>query len=308
MNSLWAITTLFNPQRYQRRVTNYAEFRRRLRLPLLAVELAFDGHGQLTDGDAEIVVRLQDGDVMWQKERLLNVGLRHLPPECDKVLWIDADIFVDDPQWPERVRAGLDQNPLVQAFDSIEFLGPDGTDAHAPPGRRALMASLADGVSLDDCVRGLLTGVHAAMPKVGPAWAARRELLEEFGWYDASITGGGSGGYALAALNRADVVREFHYLNDRQWAHFRSWAEPFADRVAGRIGFVTGTLRHLWHGDPADRRIRQRHIDLQPHQFDPVADITHAPGGPWRWASDKPAMHQVVRDYFAGRREDTVPA
>ena len=88
----WAITAYFNPAGYEARRTNFRTFRDNLKLPLVAVELAFDGDFELTDTDAEILVRLSGGDVLSQKERLLNIALKALPPHCRKVAWLDCDV------------------------------------------------------------------------------------------------------------------------------------------------------------------------------------------------------------------------
>src|SRR5262245_38284590 len=90
--ALWAITAYFNPARYARRLHNYRVFRRHLSVPLLAVELAFDGDFELHERDAERLVQLRTRDVMWHKERLLNIALQRLPSTCDSVLWIDCDL------------------------------------------------------------------------------------------------------------------------------------------------------------------------------------------------------------------------
>src|SRR5262245_19902909 len=69
-SNLWAITCYFNPIGYQRRLENYHTFRQNLAVPLVTVELAFNGAFQLHSGDADILVQLRGGDVLWQKERL----------------------------------------------------------------------------------------------------------------------------------------------------------------------------------------------------------------------------------------------
>src|SRR5436853_1095 len=109
---LWAITSYFNPQRYRRRLANYRLFRKHLTIPLIAVELSFDGAFDLQPAEADVLVRLREGDVLWQKERLLNVALRALPVECRKVVWMDCDILVDAVDWPEQVSRMLDEFPL----------------------------------------------------------------------------------------------------------------------------------------------------------------------------------------------------
>ena len=100
-SDFWAITSYFNPAGYGSRRANYRHFRKHLGVPLVAVELSFDGNFELTEGDAEILIQLTGGDVMWQKERLLNLALEALPPECDKVMSIDCDVIFTDPDWCE---------------------------------------------------------------------------------------------------------------------------------------------------------------------------------------------------------------
>jgi hypothetical protein len=89
---MWAITSYFNPAQYRRRLVNYRIFRERLGVPLVAVELSFGSPFELSQDDADVVVQLQDGDVMWQKERLLNIALTHVPDTCEHIAWLDADV------------------------------------------------------------------------------------------------------------------------------------------------------------------------------------------------------------------------
>src|SRR5688572_16303245 len=99
MNPLWAITTYFNPTGSRRRLANYRAFRASLAAPLLTVEWAPDGRFELADGDADMLVQLNGGNTMWQKERLLNVGIARLPASCHYVAWLDCDIVFDSDAW-----------------------------------------------------------------------------------------------------------------------------------------------------------------------------------------------------------------
>ena len=87
---MWALTSYYNPAGYRRRRENYRHFRRRLGLPLVAVEAERDGVFDLAPGDADILVRIAGGDVMWQKERLLDIALDVLPPACRAIAWVCA--------------------------------------------------------------------------------------------------------------------------------------------------------------------------------------------------------------------------
>jgi hypothetical protein len=80
VESLWAITSYFNPMSYQRRRANYRLFRERLNVPLVTVELAYGRDFELSDGDADILVQLRARDILWQKERLLNLALGPAEP------------------------------------------------------------------------------------------------------------------------------------------------------------------------------------------------------------------------------------
>src|SRR4051812_27505421 len=98
---LWAITSYFNPMGYRRRLANYKLFHARLNVPLVAVELAYGPDFELNAGDADVLVQLRSQDVLWQKERLLNLAMRSLPSGCRYVVWLDCDIIFEADDWSE---------------------------------------------------------------------------------------------------------------------------------------------------------------------------------------------------------------
>lgn len=114
--SLWAITSYFNPVGYRRRRENYRLFRERLAVPLATVELSFDGRFELGPGDAEALLQIHAGDVMWQKERLLNLALRLLPDTCDKIAWLDCDVVFTRDDWVTLATRALDEVFLLHLF------------------------------------------------------------------------------------------------------------------------------------------------------------------------------------------------
>lgn len=289
---LWAVTSFFNPVGYRRRLSNYRRFRAALQVPLAAVELSFDSSWELAGNDADMLMRVADGDVMWQKERLLNLAAAQLPPECEYVAWIDADVLMQDPDWPQQAVAALEAVPLVQLFSGARDLGPDGA---IPQSCVPSVAALA------------LRGEPTFVPnnKHGLAWAARRELIRRHGLYDSCVIGGGDTALMRAAygVRFDDVVKRFE-MSGPERDHYLGWAVGFHADVQGRVGALPGELHHLWHGDPVNRRYRIRHSDLAMHGFDPRADIRPGRDGAWRWASEKPALHALLRDYFQSRQDD----
>ena len=143
-----------------------------------------------------------------------------------------------------------------------------------------------------------------APKKWGLAWAARRDVLDRDGFYDACVMGSGNRAMLCGALGMPDDA--IHYLQmTPSWAdHYRAWAERHFQSVRGGVGYIDGALVHLWHGDLVDRRYQERHREFSAFSFDPATDIALDANGCWRWSSQKPEMHEYVARYFRERRED----
>jgi hypothetical protein len=296
---LWAITSYFNPVGYRSRLANYRSFRANLPLPLVTVEAAADGRFELEPGDADILVQVPMRAVLWQKERLLNIALAHLPPDCLHVAWIDCDVLFEVEDWPERASRALAAHRLVHLYTERRSLGADGgVVAVARSVAPAIVAGRSETVDLDD--------VDAAMRRgrsVGFAWAARREVLHE-GLYDACILGNGDRAILCAALGLPRHAARSALMTPRQVEHYSHWARRFFAAVAGDVGYVDGRIYHLWHGDLADRRYGERYRGFRRFGFDPYRDIAVDPEGCWSWTTSNGELQDYVRRYFEARYED----
>jgi hypothetical protein len=304
----WAITAYFNPLRFKRRLANYRVFRERLNAPLVAVELAFGGQFELRDGDADILVRLHEGDILWQKERLLNVALQSLPQNCTKVAWLDCDVVFGAPGWAGEASRLLDRSAIAHLYSRANYLSSGWTAGRNLTGdvetvRPSCTSAIASGASVAACI-GHLSETREGTPANGLAWAARREILDRHGFFDGCIVGGGDRAIVCAAYRCFDELMARHYMNDRQRDYYMAWAEPYAGAVRGEIDILDGEIFHLWHGDMRERRSRGRHAGLRQFGFDPFSDIVIGGGGGWLWNSEKSDMHDYVRGYFSARRED----
>lgn len=306
----WAITCYFDPCSTRRRLANYRAFRERLGVPLLTVELVHGDHADLTETDADILVQIHGGDVLWQKERLLNLALQALPDACSKVAWIDCDVLFARDDWARETSALLDSHMLVQPYGRMHLMPEDWTGVDLAPGEASklqlsIAAVIASGIPPETC----LTPDEARPPgpgyAFGQAWAARRDLLDRCGFYDACIVGGGDRAMICAAQDCFDVVMTLHRMNSRQRERYLAWAEPFRAAVGRSMAFLPGDLFHLWHGSVESRAYHERHAGLVPFEFDPFEDIDLAANGAWRWKAHKPALWQYVRDYFLSR--DVIP-
>jgi hypothetical protein len=311
--SFWVVTSYYNPAGYRSRRENYRHFRQRLQAPLLTVELAAPGRFELSATDAERLLQVEGGDVMWQKERLVNLALDRLPPECTELAWVDCDVVFASDSWVDDTRRALRDRPLVQCFTHMRYL-PRAAQLAAPLGEQAtftrpsLAARLRRGEDVfapgsASFATGVRQGVqwgHAA----GVAWSMRRDLLAKFGLYDAMIVGGGDGAFVHAALGEPGRATQIFHYGPAHAQHYAQWAAKLSDVAREGIGVVDGDVYHLWHGSLRDRRYNLRHAILRRFAFDPYVDVAVAGSGCWRWSSEKPELHQAVAELFVKRRED----
>jgi hypothetical protein len=303
---LWAITSYFNPARYRRKLQNYRVFREHLAVPLVAVELGFDGIFDLDAGDADILVRVRGGDVLWQKERLLNVAASALPDSCDALAWIDCDVIFDNPDWPRAVTHALGHAELVHLFHERHNLGRDESldrlaTWSAAPSSVSLLHRLRAGLSKPDEIRRNNSQLEVGST-AGLAWASRRAVVARHGIYDGCILGGGDRAALAAAIGEQEHSRAGQWMSDRHAQHYLAWARSYFADVRARVDCIPGRLFHLWHGELVHRRYQERFRILE--HFDPYTDVAVDAEGAWRWSSDKPALHAAVREYFAQRNED----
>ena len=305
---MWGLTTYFNPEDYDTKRRNFQLFRERLKIPLCVVELAFeDKPFELEEADADLLIQLRGGDVLWQKEQLLNVGLHRLPPGCDKVCWLDADVLFENPDWARQTSQLLSQYVVVQPFFLSVRLKPGET--------RCEIEELPLGSAEHEVLHGIGYGMSAKGPAClssylahghsGYAWAARRSVLEKHGFYWANVLGNADLNIAQAMFG-GDKYLKTDRLSPAAQEHLKKWANEFYESVQGSVTFVDGTLFHLWHGYKSKRLYHGRLEVLIEHDFDPDRDLAVSPEGPLVWASDKPGLHEWCREYFAFREEDTV--
>ena len=318
---LWAVTSYYNPAGYRRRLANYRVFRAELSVPLLTVEWSPAGEFQLGPGDADVLLQVAGGDVMWQKERLLNLGIARLPPRCDHVAWLDCDVVFERGDWADRAIAALGDARLVQLYDHVVHLSPVPIDELSVPGawragrpeRRRIGAGrlYRDAIASGD--RESLTRPPPGQPTLPPAtcgygWAARRELLEGHPLLDVWIVGGGDLASYYAAIGLPDFHVRTRSLTPAHVEHYLERAERLAAALEGRISHLPGDVTHLWHGDLKDRHYSERYRILERHAFDPRRHLEADDNGLWRWTAAAADLARDVRAYFGSRFEDGRPA
>jgi hypothetical protein len=184
-DALWVITSYFNWCRYDSKWHNYLEFRRRMEadgVNLLTVECAMTGSEFQLPRDPS-VIQVRASSVLWQKERLLNIGLENLPASARFVAWVDCDLIFSNQKWQQQTVATLERFGVVELYENMIRL---------PAGR---MRPLPEDKPSNSFMAGMrAAAIGAVKPRLGHpgfAWAARRDVLEACGgFYDGCIVGG----------------------------------------------------------------------------------------------------------------------
>lgn len=302
---LGVVTSYFNPCGFRGRRDNFERFAEPIRaagIPLVIVEACFEG-----DDDAAALpahyetLRIKARDVMWHKERLLDLGAGWLPAHCTKVAWLDADVLFESEDWAIATSERLETAMVLQPFEQAVRLSRGALEP-----RQGDDVFESFGAVFVNRPEELTHGKFERHGHTGFAWAARRDLVARHGLYDACIAGSGDHmmAHAFAGDWESPCIGRMVGRGGRHLAHYRRWSRKLHEEVGARLSYTPGRLLHLWHGTIENRRYAQRNKELFELAFDPKEDIRISDTGCWEWASDKPALHEWARRYFVERKED----
>ena len=333
---LWVITTYFNPGQDSHRLENYIQFAdslNRAAIQLTTVECAF-GENPFDLSPTANVIQVRSKDILWQKERLLNLAVSQLPKEARKVAWIDADILFSNPSWAVDTSALLNEYQTVQLWTDAVRL-PEGQ--HSPSGKEEVLHSIA--VELSGDPSKIRKGGMTIHGHTGFAWAACRDLLDRYGLYDTGFAVGvdhfmahafwgdfdspcmqvamGTGILQDSFLRHSSAIpiswlrrvmpeqvksrlapwRHWRRDNEHFRDHFLNWGKAVYSIVQGQVGCTPGTVLHLWHSDKARLAPRQVRRVLHKHAFAPQKDLKIGANGCWEWARDESDLRRWFEDH-----------
>lgn len=287
-DQLSILTPHFNPCGFNRlRETwwEWVETLGPLRDRLTTIELVYDWQDG-PETDADIVLQGDERHFLWQKEALINIGLRSLPPEIKYVAWIDHDAVFENHHWAEHACQLVDNHAdVVQLWDRVDFTGPDGSVIDSNPGSAS---------------KWVQTKQKSGSP--GLAWMASREYLDRIGGlYALNVVGGGDQ-FAFDAWTADSWFLDTLTRGERDAC--QGWIATAREDFRGTL-YVPGAVRHLWHGSRQDRQYVPRTEILKRHEFDPTTDVVINTDGLLEWTGANPRLQSAVADYFLARREDS---
>jgi hypothetical protein len=274
------VTCFFNPYNNPYRLIAFNKFYETIKhLPHRVVECVIgDTKPQLSE-DNKNITRVYTTDVLWHKEALLNGVIAKLPRQFEYIFWVDADVLFTNKDWiVDAVGQFKKGAKVLQPFEFCVHLDKDETKPsyNLAPIKREILNGKHDKFGVGRTVwrsfcANISSGSLYALSEqydthghVGFAWGATRDLLTRVPLYDRALIGGADHIMAHAAAGQIpheciakSFTEDIQAVND--------WSRRFYQAAQGRIGYVSGDLFHIWHGDLKNRQYLKRIREFTPH-------------------------------------------
>jgi hypothetical protein len=279
--SIAFITSYFNFTDSKRIKNNYIEFRKRFPYKLYTAELALN-HQQFFIDDS-LKFTATENNMVWQKERLLNLLIETLPHNTDIIVWVDCDIVFNNNSILKDIDKVLNQYPVAQCFDQVYESSINSTHNNISFAQDYLNEEKQD------------------WPAIGFSWAMRRNVIDD-GLFDLDILGNNDSLQLIAWLGWWDH-QQVLALPPHMRQKYLLWAIKNNENVNGRIGCIKGSIEHLYHGNASNRQYWAKNKILQKHMYDPETDITMHKGL-IELLPNKPTLKKDIYQYFIDRKDD----
>ena len=299
---LHVVTAIANPVRWHSRIKLYRDFEQHMLdsgVHLTVVECAYGDRPHVLAGNPHVQhvpVRASGRNMVWNKESLLNIGVHH-NPSAKYFATIDADILFRRGDWAAETVHALQHYPAVQPWSDCYDLGPNGEHLLA---HRAFARLFYEGKPL---IQG--PGAYASTSQFGHpgyAWAYTRLALEWLGGLvETAAMGAADHHMAMALIGRVEDSIPGSLLHTAYSDPLFRWESRAVAHIAQNIGYVPGTIEHLWHGSKEKRAYVDRWQILERNHFDPSADLKRNTYGVLELAGNKPQLRHDIDCYFRAR-------
>jgi hypothetical protein len=299
VNDTAVLLCFFNPAQFKRILNNalyIISVLKRYEIPYFSIECVFN---DLPPQIPDTTLVVHSNSYMFYKELLLNKLEPLVPEKYTKLVFIDADVLFDSPDWLDQISKCLNKYDVIQPFSEACWLTPDNT--------RVSSNKLSYGFAVAKKRPINRSTFYQYHP--GFAWAFKRDVFRKLGgFYDRSIIGGGD--IALVLSMSPTHISDTDFIKANAHGRFGefvldSWREYYNNfkKVNPRIGYLPIKLFHLFHGITKDRNYTERY-----------RAISKALTGAWEeeivvnkdglFEFNNPTLNDVLYKYFKDRNED----
>jgi hypothetical protein len=291
-NVVYVIVPYFNFCNFQQREKLFLEFIKRYQCtPGIRLVVAEAGRS-LPHLCVFKHLRFTFKNVMWVKEHLINLAVNFLPNDWKYVAWVDADITFLNHDWARETVEGLKTTDVLQLFHTAVNLGPDGESLKIDKGFGYMHSKSGTSYTPTD---------KYGFWHPGYAWAMRRSAWDKTGGLiDWAILGSGDRHMALALIGKveASAPGTIH-------PNYKAMLLEYQLECKGlKLGCITGTILHHWHGSLQNRRYKERWDILTKKSYNPFEDIEFVRGR-IQFTDAGKRLEEDIRNYFFERQEDS---
>lgn len=229
----------------------------------------------------------------FYKENLWNMAAKEA--SGDSLIFIDADVTYQNPDWVENVEEALKSCDVVQPFTKAVWLDEFGNLE-----RDRVPCS-------DHLVSGENINLSTGHPGFG--WAMTKEAYAKIGgWYDIAANGSGDVAFvfALASRDQYELVMR-HFPQQDRMVLTPSFQE-YRKHVSS-LGLKVGTVpecvvHHKWHGTIRNRRYKRRDTCM-PRVENYEYNLKRRDDGILVWNDQESA--EAFKELFSDRLDDGTP-
>jgi hypothetical protein len=307
-NMLHVFTSRFNPLDWKKPHQNYLLFAQHMLdsgVNLVTIECS-EGEVPFScelPGIKHIGVRCKTRG--WTKENLLNLAIQRTP-EAKYIAWIDADVTFRRKDWAAATVRALQHYDIIQPWKTCYDLGPNDEHiaahtsfAHQYFYRQPLFPPNAQ----EPYWQG--DGGKHIYPHSGYAWACTRLAYDWVGGlFEVGGMGSGDHHMAMGLVGKA-VDTTVPGTNPRYNEEVLRWERRAMTHINGNVGYLEGTIEHMFHGRKKDRGYLTRWEMFLKHGFDPSEDLKRNSYGVLEFATNKPELRHAFDLYLRQRNEDS---
>lgn len=287
------VSCFFNWCNYNSPVRNLNRFIRQIsstKVPLFGIELSLTNNFETSGISGWKQIKVNNNNICFQKEALINLCVKSLPKRFTKIAWIDSDVWFDSNDWHVRLSSALDHVKIIQPFRKCYWTNEKGIAF------KESNSFLCDPIT-DNKWRG-----HP-----GYAMAAQRSFFEKIGLFPYCAIGNGDTTFALSVYSGSSNIDKYAIrgISKNEVSNkFITWADSVKQYVGESYGVIDGNCYHEHHGSMDNRNYWLRY-EKYIKDFHFETDIKLNEKGILEFTDNfSQESRDKVFQYFKDRKED----
>jgi hypothetical protein len=278
---------LFNYTKSKRLVINYlytVEKMKVANIPTFTIELVIKGQ-RPTIKDA---FHVYGSSYLFLKENLFRILETKIPEKYTKLLFLDADIIFDNPNWYNMLSDSLETYDVAHCFKTAKWLDITYTKYVQPDATTFVLA--------EDKATIVLGADQAKHYHPGFGYGFTRLWYNRVGYVDKAVIGGGDGifSYGIFSTRNSKQVYKIYESIINKW---------FLNIESLRVTYLPVTVYHLFHGSMQKRQYVSRTEIFK--DFENIEDaITTNKDGVYELIDM--SYNDLLIEYFSARDDDSI--